>query len=788
MIIKNTYHFDNLECQECAEHIIDIIEHNDDVINVIVDFDNKDITITGKRAFSYKEVNKIVNQVINEEHTTHNDVLTSLGKTITEEYSFEDIDCPNCAAKVERALNKNKDIIDAQVNFINKKIIIKHNDNCEVYNIVTKIVKSVESDAKVYKESHEHHDSCHCCHHHHHEKKEDTKKQINIVLIFFGIYIYASAIFLNLLDINNVYTTIMFIISYTFLAYDIFYEAIINIFHKDFFSESTLMLVASLGAVIIGEPIEGIMVILLYKIGEFCQDQATEKSKNAIKSLVDMKVDEVTLKDGTRKKIEDVNVGEVVTIKVGERIPLDGIIKNGKTEVDMKALTGESVPSEVSAGEEILSGSINLTRVIDIEVTKVSSESTMNKVLKLVEEASNQKSKSEQFITKFARVYTPCVLLVAIIVGIIQGLIIHDIKTVFNNIFTILVISCPCALVISIPLGYFAGIGRASNDGILVKGGNYLEALTNVDSIIMDKTGTITKGNFKVLKVIADNNHSKDEIIKYVTAVEQYSLHPIASSIKKEFGENETIKNASIEEVGGEGMVLKTNEQVVLVGNEKLMHRYNVKYNKCFMIGTILYVSVNNEYYGCVVIGDELKEEAPSLFAYFQKEKIKTIMLTGDSEAVASDVAQKLNIDETHAKLLPAQKYEILQKKLKEKNGTIVYVGDGINDTPSLKLADVGIAMGAVGSDSAKEASDIVIMNDDISKIKDAIDISKYTRRIVKGNIIFALSIKLIALIIGITGIMKSLGMLIAIFADVGTCIICILNAMKILKYKKTIK
>lgn len=777
-MIKSSYYIKDLTCKECAQNIIDIIEHNDDVNNVIIDFDKKKITIFGERKFSYEEVYKIIKFVRKKDHSEHN--LKSIGEVVTEEFTFEDIDCPNCALKVEEALNKNKDIIDAQVNFITKKIIIKHNDNCEVYNIVTKIVRSVEGDAKVYKGGC---DDCNCtCHTHHKHKSENNLKPVFMIL---GFAMLLSSIALKLLNIDTIYSKLMFLVCYFFLSYDLFIEAFNNIIHKEFFGESTLMIIASLGAMLIGEQIEGILVILLFKVGEFCQDKATEKSRNAIKDLIDSRENKVTLKDGTVKNVDEVNVGEVVTIKVGERIPLDGIIKEGTSEIDMKALTGESIPSEIKEGDEILSGSINLTRVIDIEVTKVSSDSTMTKVLKLVEEATNQKSQSEKFITKFAKVYTPCILIIAVIVALIQVILLNDIKDVFNNFFTILVISCPCALVISIPLGYFAGIGKSSSEGILVKGGNYLEALTHIDTVVFDKTGTITKGNFKVLDVQSYNNHTKEEVINYVSLVEEYSLHPIATSIKTEFGKSNIIlNNANIEEKSGEGIILTENNLKVLVGNEKLLNKYNIKYEKNNSYGTVLYLAINNEYYGCIIVGDEIKENAEELFNYLKLNHIKTIMLTGDSQEVGNHIASKLNIDEAYCKLLPNQKYDILKTTIDSKQNSILYVGDGINDTPSIKLADVGIAMGAIGSDSAKEASDIVIMNDDILKIKNVINISKYTKKIIIQNIIFALSVKLIALIIGITGILASLAMIIAIFADVGTCLICILNSMRILKYK----
>ena len=491
---------------------------------------------------------------------------------------------------------------------------------------------------------------------------------------------------------------------------------------------------------------------------------------------------------------KEVKVGEIVTVKVGERIPLDGIVKEGETNLDMKSLTGESMPVYTKEGEEILSGSINLSRVIDIEVTKRDNESTITKVLKLVEEASKKKSKSEKFITKFARIYTPCILLIAICVGLIQWLFMSiEVKDIFINVFTILVISCPCALVISVPLGYFAGIGCASKFGILVKGGNYLEALTKTEMIVFDKTGTITKGNFKVLSVNPVEGKNKEEILKVISYVESYSTHPIAESIKKEYGmtilddsisEEKARTNDLIEEISGKGLRMIKNGKEIIVGNEELLKDFNIKFKKCDEIGTIIYLAIDKEYYGNIVIGDEIKPEAYSLFKKLSNTNYKKIMLSGDSKEVCEDISKKLNLDESYSKLLPNEKYEKLQDIISRKKGTVVYVGDGINDTPAIKLADVGIAMGALGSDSAKEASDIVIMNDDINKVYDSIKIAKYTKYIVVENIILALTIKLAALIIGILGILKSFGMIIAIFADVGICIIAILNVMRILKYK----
>ena len=768
MIFKNTYKIGPIDCKICATKIIERIEATEGVNEVVIDFDNNDITIISDRSLREEDVRRVINEVLSDnEHSLH---LDSLNNIITEEYHFEDIDCPNCAAKVEKILNNQKEIYDAQVNFISKKIFIKHHNNVEIYNVVTKVLKSVSTKAKLKQcdccdhnhqdydhkhehnhfhnncheecdshNHHEHHEHCDChehhehcdCHEHHHKQKNKSKnlKNIGFAVNIIGFFVFVIASFLDLSIITKEYpffTKAMFIFAYLLIAYDMIIEAINNIIHKDFFNEKTLMLLASIGALSINESVEGIMVVLLYKVGEFFQDRATEKSKNAIKGLMDLKVNEVTLKDGTKKNVKDVIVGEILTVKVGERIPLDGIVKDGSTSIDMKALTGESSPIDAGVGEEILSGSINLTKVIDIEVTKTDNESTISKVMKLVEEATNNKSKSEKFITKFARYYTMIIMIIALLVFFIQMAITKDFVTVLNNVLTILVIACPCALVISIPLGYFAGIGLCSKNGILVKGGNYLETLTSIGTFVFDKTGTITKGNFKVLSVNPIDGISKDELLRIVSEAEQYSLHPIANSIKEEYGKEVSPNSkASIEEFGGKGLCVTYDNEIILVGNDRLMNEYNINYIQSNEVGSILYVAYNNKYYGNIVIGDELKDEAKALFKFLHKKNYKTVILTGDSENVAKDISEKLGVTKVYSKLLPQGKYNILKDLIKNKNKGVVYVGDGINDTPALKLADVGISMGTLGSDSAKEASDIVIVNDDISKIADAIEYSR---------------------------------------------------------------
>lgn len=807
MSTKNKYKVENLHCKNCANEIIEKLEQINYIEEVYIDYDNKEITIVGEKVLTQEQVDKVIADIISSNHQeSHFDHLHNM---ITEEFNFEDIDCPNCAAKVERALNKQEDIIDARVNFINKKIIIRHLNNVEIYDVVSKIVSHVETGAKVFKEGeevhhhhhehhhkhhHEHHHECGCgCSHHHHHHHANKKQKILFVvgLILFSIATIISLVskFGNLenkelIDLINYF---VFVVGYILIGYDIIFGSIKSIIHKDFFNENLLMTIASVGALIINEPFEATMVILLFKIGESLQNKATNKSKESIKNLLELKTDYVTMTNGEKKLVKDVNVGDIITVKVGEKIPLDGTVKSEGTEVDMKALTGESRPVYIESGDEILSGSINLTKVIQIEVTKESHESTISKMLKLVEEASNQKSKTEEFITKFARIYTPFVLIVALVVATVKFILKTPVDEVFNSVFSILVISCPCALVISIPLGYFASIGKLSSFGILVKGGNYIEAINQTKTFVFDKTGTITKGNFKVVEVNSFGI-SKDELLKKMAEVEQYSNHPIANSIL-EFcnhqGNNEELVN--IEEIPGKGLKLvkevNGKEVITLVGSEQLLNMFNVCYEKCVSIGTIVYLVVDNVYLGNVVIRDELKETSKEIICYLNK-KYHTVMLTGDTPDVCELVSKEIGIKEAKSQLLPAQKYNYLKELIKNSKDKVCYVGDGINDAPSLKLSDVGIAMGAKGSDSAKETADIVIMNDDLMKIKETIRVSKYTKKIIIQNIVMSLGIKVIAMIIGVLGILGSYAMLLGVFADVGVCLLAILNTLRIMKLK----
>ena len=487
--------------------------------------------------------------------------------------------------------------------------------------------------------------------------------------------------------------------------------------------------------------------------------------------------------NGIVKQIEEVKIGERILVKVGEKVPLDGIICEGKSSFDMKALTGESEPIFKKEDDELLSGSINLTNVVTIEVKKEYKDSTLSKVKKIVEEANEKKSSSEQFITKFARVYTPIILCISLVVLVVLLISQKTIQEALNSVFAILVISCPCSLVISIPLAYFAALGSSSKHGILVKGGNYLEALTNIEKIIFDKTGTITEGEFEIVSVKVEKG-TKEELLNIASMVESFSNHPIAKSICKGNLIEVDTKNSIIEEISGYGLKMEHDGDIYLVGNDKLMIEYSIEYVCNEEVGTAVYVAKNNEFLGSITVRDKIKESSKEVIEQLHNKKIDTLMLTGDKKVFGEFVAKEVGIKEVKSELLPQEKYTIVDEIIANKKKNIVYVGDGINDTPSLKRADVGIALGGIGSDLAKESADVVIMNDDLSKVNEIIKISKFTKSIIVQNLVFILLTKIIAIIISITGVLDSYAMLIAIFADVGVCLLCVLNSLRVL-YKK---
>ena len=591
-----------------------------------------------------------------------------------------------------------------------------------------------------------------------------------------------------IIDFNNeLINNILYIIAYIIVGFEIIGKAIRNILKGKVLDENFLMSIATIGAFLIGEFPEAVAVMLFYQIGELFQDYAVDKSKKSISNLMDIRPDFANVyRDGKVRKVNpsDVKIGEIIVIKPGEKIPLDGYVIEGKSSLDTKALTGESLPREVEKDSQILSGSININGVIKVKVTKEYSESTVSKILDLVENASSKKSKSENFITKFAKYYTPIVVITALFLAVIPPLVIQDAS--FSDwvyrALSFLVVSCPCALVISIPLSFFGGIGGASKKGILIKGSNYLEALANTEIVVFDKTGTLTKGTFKVQQ-IHSVEISKEELLRIAAYSENYSNHPISLSVKDAYNkEIDESKITKTKELAGMGVIAQIEGKDVIVGNEKLMTEENIAFTKCKEVGTILYVAIDKKYVGYILISDEIKQDSIKAIKDLKKNNIKkTVMLTGDKKEAGENVAKKLGLDKAYTELLPDGKVEKLESLLKEKskNGKLAFVGDGINDAPVLALADIGIAMGGLGSDAAIEAADIVLMTDEPSKIVDAIKLSKKTLRIVKENIIFAIFVKVLILILSAFGLST---MWQAVFADVGVSIIAIINALRALR------
>lgn len=611
-----------------------------------------------------------------------------------------------------------------------------------------------------------------------------TKRLWRIII---GAAVLATAV---LLSLNNEWLQIaIFIISYIIVGGDVVKRAVKNIFKGQVFDENFLLSIATIGAFFIGEYPESVAVMLFYQVGELFQSYAVGKSRKSIASLMDIRPDYANVKKGdelVKVDPDEVQIGDIIVIKAGEKIPLDGKVIEGSSMIDTSALTGESVPREVEVGSDILSGCININGVITAEVTKEFGESTVSKILDLVENASSKKSNSEQFITKFARYYTPVVVIIAVFLAIIPPLVI-DGATFSDWIYralAFLVVSCPCALVISIPLSFFGGIGGASKKGVLVKGSNYLEALAETEIVVFDKTGTLTKGVFNVQEIHPEGV-SKEELLELTAHAESYSNHPISLSLKRAYSkEIDNGRISDVEEISGHGVIATVDGKKVMAGNIKLMKMMDIPYFKGELIGTIVHVAVNNKYIGYIVIADEVKEDSAQAIKELKAANIKqTVMLTGDNKSIGSKVAKELGLDKVYAELLPADKVEKLKELFsqKSKKGKLAFVGDGINDAPVLARADIGIAMGGLGSDAAIEAADVVIMTDEPSKIATAMKISKKTLKIAHQNIVFAIGIKIIVLILSAFGITT---MWAAIFADVGVTIIAVLNAFRALNVK----
>lgn len=588
---------------------------------------------------------------------------------------------------------------------------------------------------------------------------------------------------------TELYSNILYVIAYIIVGYDIVLKAVRNIFKGKVFDENFLMTVATIGAFCIGEFPEAVAVMLFYQIGELFQSYAVDRSRKSVASLMDIRPDYANVyreNEIERVDPDEVNIGEIILVKPGEKIPLDGIVEDGESMLNTQALTGESVPRKVTVNDEVLSGCINNDRILKIKVSKEFEESTVSKILDLVENASSRKSKSENFISKFAKYYTPIVVIVSVALAVIPPLVIKE--ALFSDwlyrALSFLVVSCPCALVISIPLSFFGGIGAASKIGVLIKGSNYLEALASAEIVVCDKTGTLTEGVFKVQKIDAIG-YSDDELLRYAAYAEGFSNHPISISLKQAYNKeiNEKLVTET-QEISGKGVLAKVDGKMVLVGNEKIMKEYNIKFQKSEETGTIVYVAINDEFAGTILIADKIKEDSYKAVKLFKNNNVrKVVMLTGDRDNISESVANELNLDEYHAELLPQDKVSWVEKLMTQKSsgGKLIFVGDGINDAPVLALSDIGVAMGGLGSDAAIEAADVVIMTDEPSKIANSVQISKKTMRIVKQNIVFAIAVKIGVLILSAFGVST---MWEAVFADVGVSVLAIVNALRVLRIK----
>lgn len=776
MSTKKELLLEGLDCSNCAAKIEQEVKKINTVNTVFMNFVTKTLTIETEYSNKIDNIIRDTAQIVKKVEPgviVKEKVLTLNGKKTL---FLMGLSCSNCAVKIEKRVRNIAGVKSAVVNFATKRLMIEFYskyDEKRIVKEVSKITKLVESDIEIVDENNTK------------EKEEEEIDKKVIIRLVSAAILFGTGIAFNF----SFWTEFsLFLISYILAGSEVVLKASKNVLKGRIFDENFLMTIATICAFAIHKFPEGVAVMLFYQLGELFQDMAVNRSRRSIKSLMDIKPDYANLKvENEVRKVtpEEVGIGDLIIVKPGERVPMDGEIIEGESMLDTSALTGESVPTKAKAGNNVLSGSINKNGLLTVRVTKEFFESTVAKILDMVQNASSKKAPAENFITKFARYYTPVVVFSALGLALIPPLLIS--AAAFSDwiyrALIFLVISCPCALVISIPLGFFGGIGGASKNGILIKGSNYLEALNNIDTIIFDKTGTLTKGVFKVTRICPEKGISEEQLLEYAALAESYSNHPIAVSILKAYGkELDKSKIKNYDEISGYGIKVKVCDNEILVGNARLMDKQNIEYDNIDAAGTVVYVSIDGIYKGFIVISDEIKDSSEYTIRTLKKMGIKkTVMLTGDNESSGSKVGQVLGIDEVHAELLPHQKVEKIKELEGQKNSKekLVFVGDGINDAPVLARADIGVAMGGLGSDAAIEAADVVLMTDEPSKIVSAIRIAKNTRLIVWQNIILALAVKVIVLLLGAVGIAT---MWEAVFADVGVAVIAILNALRAMK------
>ena len=783
--VTKVYLLKGLDCPNCSAKIEKEVGELGGVASSTVNLMNQTLTVQAGTSVATSLLDTVTTIV--HSHEPDVEVSEKTEPAVTKVYLLKGLDCPNCSAKIEKEVGELDGATSSTVNLMNQTLTVQAGTSvaASLLDTVTTIVHSHEPDVEVSEKQLEatapvKKDEKAAVY-----NDEDKKRTIRLAV---GAVVYAIGMALTVFAKLPTLAELAFlIVAYVILGWDVVWQAVKNITRGQVFDEHFLMSVSTIGAFAIGEYPEAVAVMLFYQVGEFFQSLAVKRSRKSISDLMDIRPDSATVKrNGVLQVVspESVAVGEIIVVKPGEKIPLDGIVVDGESMLDTKALTGESVPRSIRKGDEALSGCINQSGLLTLKVTKSFGESTVSKITDLVENASARKAPTENFITTFARYYTPVVVGMAAVLAIIPPLVLGGGWSEWlRRGFVFLIVSCPCALVISIPLTFFGGIGAASKRGVLVKGSNYLEALNKVSVVVFDKTGTLTKGVFEVANIIPAAGYQKEQVLEYAAQAESYSNHPIAKSILATYGKPIDQKQFSgFEEISGHGISVMVQGKKVLAGNSKLMESEKIAYAACDAAGTKFYVAADGSYVGCILIADEVKPDSKCAIAELKKIGVeKTVMLTGDDERIGKSVADELGLDAYYAQLLPDQKVEKLEMldKQKRQGSKLAFVGDGINDAPVLARADVGIAMGGLGSDAAIEAADVVLMTDEPSKLVEAIDVAKATKRIVMQNIVIALGIKSVFLVLGALGMA---GMWEAVFGDVGVTIIAVLNAMRILK------
>ncbi|SHI22551.1 Cd2+/Zn2+-exporting ATPase [Sporobacter termitidis DSM 10068] len=770
---------EGLDCAHCAAAIEDSVRKLSGVRAAAMNFATKTLTIDADGADDIDGIVRHTGEIIRNIEPTVTVQEKVISKPARKALVLMGLDCGHCAALIEKKVKALPGVTDASVDVVSKKLIINARSRRELDGIVqqaSEIARQVESGIDVVAEAQPAARA-------EAEKTERTK----LYLAGVGAVLFAAALLFSFpfwVEFG------VFFASYLLVGGEVLLKAGRNLIRGRLFDENFLMSVATIGAFAIGQFPEGVAVMLFYQVGEFFQQLAVNRSRKSIAALMNIRPDYANLKAGgelVRADPDEVHIGDTIVVKPGEKVPLDGRVTEGRSALDVSALTGESVPREVAPGDDILSGAINKNGLLTVEVTKEFGESTVSKILELVQNAGSKKARTENFITKFAGYYTPAVVIVAVLLALVPPLAVPGatFSDWINRALVFLVVSCPCALVISIPLGFFGGIGGASKGGILVKGSNYLEALNSVDTVVFDKTGTLTKGRFEVTGIKCAENVGEADLLESAAYAESYSTHPIALSIVKAYGRDiDRGEISQFDEISGHGIKAAAKGRLIVAGNDKLMAREQIPFEQAGEPGTIVYVAVDGAYAGYIVISDQVKDDSKGAIAALRKLGVKKlVMLTGDSKAVGDRIGRELGLDEVHAELLPDGKVAELERleAAKARGGKLVFVGDGINDAPVLARADVGVAMGGVGSDAAIEAADVVIMNDEPSRLAAAIKIARRTRRIVWQNIIFALAVKAVVLALGAGGLASIWE---AVFADVGVALLAVLNAMRALKTK----